>query len=67
MSFRFYKLSGGAWTLVTTRDVFIDALGKAATTFKFTSGGSWYVRTIANPTSYNANSIWSPTERYNVR
>lgn len=67
VSFRFYRLSGGSWTLVTTRDVYIDALGKAATTFKFTSGGSWYVRTIANPTSYNANSVWSPVERYNVR
>ena len=67
VSFRFYRLSGGAWTLVTTRDVVIDALGKAVTTFKFTSGGSWYVRTIANPTSYNANSVWSPVERYNVR
>ena len=67
-SFRFYRLSGGTWTLVTARDVVIDSLGKAATTFKFTSGGSWYVRSIANPTpSYNANSVWSPLERYNVR
>jgi len=68
VTFRFYRLSGGTWTLVTSRDVVIDSLGKAATTFKFTSGGSWYVRSIANPTpSYNANSVWSPLERYNVR
>ncbi len=67
VTFRFYRLSGGAWTLITSRDVIIDVFGKAATTFKFTSGGSWYVRTIANPTSYNANSVWSPLERYNVR
>jgi hypothetical protein len=68
VTFRFYRLSGGTWTLVTSRDVVIDSLGKAATTFKFTSGGSWYARTIANPTpSYNANSVWSPLERYNVR
>ncbi len=68
VSFRFFRLSGGTWTLVTTRDVIINSLGKAATTFKFTSAGSWYVRTIANPTSYNANSVWSlPLERYNVR
>ncbi len=67
VTFRFFRLSGGSWTLVTARDVVIDTLGKAATTFKFTSGGSWYVRTIANPTSYNANSVWSPVERYNVR
>jgi hypothetical protein len=67
VTFRFYRLSGGSWTLVTTRDVIIDVFGKAATTFRFTSGGSWYVRSIANPTSYNANSVWSPVERYNVR
>jgi hypothetical protein len=67
VAFRFYRLSGGTWTLVTTRSVVIDAFGKAATTFKFTTAGSWYVRSIANPTSYNANSIWSPIERYNVR
>jgi hypothetical protein len=68
VTFRFYRLSGGTWTLVTSRDVVIDSLGKAATTFKFTSAGSWYARSIANPTpSYNANSVWSPTERYNVR
>ena len=67
VTFRFFRLSGGTWTLVTSRDVIIDSLGLARTTFKFTSGGSWYVRTIANPTSYNANSVWSPVERYNVR
>ncbi|MBI2763883.1 MAG: hypothetical protein HYX54_09085 [Chloroflexi bacterium] len=67
VSFRFYRLSGGTWTLVTTRNIVIDSLGQAVTTFKFTSGGSWYVRSIANPTSYNANSVWSPVERYNVR
>ncbi len=36
------------------------------TSVKFTSAGSWYVRSIANPTPYNANSVWSPHERYNV-
>ncbi|MBF8290478.1 MAG: hypothetical protein HW391_1446, partial [Chloroflexi bacterium] len=68
VTFRFYRLIGGTWTLVTTRDVTIDALGKAATTFTFPTAGSWYVRSIANPIpSYNANSVWSPIERYNVR
>ena len=68
VTFRFYRLSAGTWTLVTSRDVIIDSLGLARTTFKFTSAGSWYARSIANPTpSYNANSVWSPLERYNVR
>ena len=59
--------SYGIWTRITTRNVFINSLGKASTTFKFSSAGSWYVRSIANPTPYNANSVWSPVERYNVR
>jgi len=67
VSFVFYKRIGGVWTFVTKRDVYIDSLGKASTTFKFTSAGSWYVRSRANPTPYNANSFWSPVERYNVR
>jgi hypothetical protein len=67
VSFVFYRRIGGVWTRITTRNVFINSLGKASTTFKFTSAGSWYVRTIANPTPYNANSVWSPLERYSVR
>jgi hypothetical protein len=67
VSFVFYRRVGGVWTRITTRNVFINSLGKASTTFKFTSAGSWYVRTIANPTPYNANSVWSPLERYSVR
>jgi hypothetical protein len=67
VSFVFYHRVGSFWTLVTRRDVFINSLGKASTTFRFTVAGSWYVRTIANPTPYNANSVWSPLERYRVR
>jgi hypothetical protein len=55
------------WDRVAKRDVIINSLGKASTTFKFTRSGNWYVRTIANPTPYNANSVWSPLERYRVR
>jgi hypothetical protein len=67
VTFRFFRYIGGAWTLVTARDVTIDALGKASTIFKFTTRGSWRVRSVANGTPYNANSYWSPIERYNVR
>jgi hypothetical protein len=67
VSFVLYRKVGSAWTLVTTRNVFIDSFGKASTTFKFTRAGSWYVRSIANPTSFNANSVWSPVELYVVR
>ena len=67
VTFVFYRFSSGAWRLVTSRDVFIDSAGLARTTFKFSSSGSWYVRSVANPTPYNANSLWSPVERYSVQ
>jgi trimeric autotransporter adhesin len=66
VSFSFYRMVSGSWRLIAKRDVYIDALGLARTTFKFTSSGQWYVRSAANPTTYNANSIPSPVERYNV-
>ena len=37
VSFYFYRLSGGSYVLRAKRDVFIDAVGQARTTFKFTS------------------------------
>jgi hypothetical protein len=67
VSFFFYKQVSGVWQLQTKRDVFIDSAGLAKTTFKFTSSGQWYVRSQANPTTYNANSVMTPVERYSVR
>jgi hypothetical protein len=67
VSFVLYKRLSGTWRLVTRREVFINSAGLASTTFRFTSAGSYYVRSIANPTPYNANSVWSPLERYTVR
>ncbi len=67
VTFVFYRQIGSTWTFVTKRDVYINSLGKASTTFKFTRAGGWYVRSIANPTPFNANSVWSPLERYSVR
>jgi hypothetical protein len=66
VSFYFYRKIGSSWVLNAKRDVYINAAGLARTTFKFTSSGQWYVRSAANPTTYNANSIPSPLERYNV-
>ncbi len=67
VSFFFYRYSSGAWRFVTKRDVYIDGAGLARTTFKFTSAGQWYVRSQANPTPYNANSVMTRVERYSVR
>jgi hypothetical protein len=66
VSFYFYRQVGSSWVLKAKRDVYINAAGLARTTFKFTSSGQWYVRSAANPTTYNANSIPSPRERYSV-
>jgi hypothetical protein len=62
-----YRLSGSTWVLSTQRTLTADAAGLASTTFTFSSSGEWYVRSQANPTTYNANSVMSPVERYSVR
>ncbi len=67
VSFYFYRQVSGAWQFVTKRDVYIDGAGLASTTFRFSTAGQWYVRSQANPTPYNANSVLTPVERYSVR
>ena len=66
VTFVFYRLVSGRWTLFAKRDVFINSLGLAKYTWTFSTSGAWYVRSIVNPTVANANSVWSPVERYNV-
>ncbi len=66
--FVFYRrVTGGAWLLVTQRDVVINAFGQASTSWRFPTTGEWYVRSHARPTQYNANSVWGAIERYSVR
>jgi len=66
VTFQFWRLLGGHWVVVTKRDVYVDSRGRASTTWIFSSRGQWYVRAVADPTSTNANSHWSPVERYSV-
>ena len=66
VTFSFFRLSGSTWVLSTQRTVTAAADGRAATTFKFSTSGQWYVRSMANPTTYNANSVMSSIERYSV-
>ncbi len=66
--FVFYRrVTGGAWLLHSQRDVVINAFGQASTTWSFPTTGEWYVRSMARPTPYNANSVWGPLGRYSVR
>jgi hypothetical protein len=62
-----YRRVGSSWRLFTTRDAYVNASGVASYTWTFTARGEWYVRSKANPTTFNANSNWSPIERYSVR
>jgi hypothetical protein len=62
-----YRRLSGTWRLLTTRDAYANASGVASYTWTFATRGEWYVRSMANPTTFNANSQWSPIERYTVR
>lgn len=62
-----YRRVGSSWRLFTTRDAYVNASGVASYTWTFTARGEWYIRSMANPTTFNANSQGSPTERYTVR
>jgi hypothetical protein len=66
--FVFYRRGGdGVWRLYDQRDVVINSLGIAATTWNFPVTGEWYVRSQARPTSYNANSVWGGLQRFSIR
>ncbi len=62
-----YRRVSSGWSLFTTRDAYVNASGIASYTWTFGTRGEWYVRSMANPTTFNANSAWSPVERYSVR
>jgi hypothetical protein len=63
--FVLYKLVNGHWTLSRTVHVTADSSGIARWAWVSTAG-TWYVRSIADPNQFNANSVWSQLERYNV-
>jgi hypothetical protein len=65
--FALYRLVGSRWVLISTRDAVLNASGVARTTYRFSVRGTWAVRVRANPTAQNADSFWSPLERYAVR
>ncbi len=65
--YRVYQLVGRTWILRREATVTADAAGRATLPVSFGTAGSWYVRAIALPTPANANSVWSPLERYAVR
>ena len=66
VTFTFTLYRGGHAVYSGRREVYIDSAGLAKWTWKFGSSGLWYVRAIANPTTTNANSVWSQIEKYYV-
>jgi lysozyme len=67
VTFQFWRLVGSTWVSAAKRDVLADSTGRASTTWRFSQRGQWYVRAVADPTLTNANSVWSPVERYSAQ
>ena len=66
VTYTVYRLLGGRWVLALVRDVTATAAGQAQLAVSFSTRGSFYIRSQAKPTPYNANSVNSPIERYDV-
>jgi hypothetical protein len=66
VNFVVYRLSGGVWQQVFTTTEAVDSSGIARLDVTFGSHASYYVRSQAVPTTLNANSGWSPVERYDA-
>jgi hypothetical protein len=60
-----WRLVSGRWTLFLSEQSDPDVSGTAFLSITFNTG-SWYVRSQAMPTSLNANSVWTPKQRYDV-
>jgi len=66
VAYRLFLLVGRSWVLKRSWTVTPDAAGAARLPVTFGSRGSWMVRAMAAPTAANANSAWSPAQRYDV-
>ncbi len=64
--YRVTRLVGRTWVLQRAVTVTADASGRATLAVTFPTAGAWSVRAMAVPTQANANSVWSPLERYLV-
>ena len=61
-----YQLIGSQWTLIRSETIAVNVAGIAVMNVTFSPKGEFYVRSQAIPTPLNANSGWSPVERYKV-
>jgi hypothetical protein len=66
VTFQIRHRVGSRWVLASTRRVRANSSGRAVLDVTWTAG-SWYVRSMAEPTPVNANSVWTEHLRYDVR
>jgi hypothetical protein len=66
-TFRVYRWSGSAWALYRSVVTTADGSGVASLRWTFGSSGNWFVTSMADPTPYNANSVWAAPLRFDVR
>jgi hypothetical protein len=66
VEYRLYQRIGSSWVLKSSWTVTPDATGLAPLSVTFSTPGIWMVRSMAVPTTTNANSTWSPAQRYDV-
>lgn len=62
-----YRRVGSAWVPYRRISVTANASGRARLVWRFSTPGSWYVRSSARATASNASSAWSVIARYLVR
>jgi hypothetical protein len=65
-TFQLYGWTGSAWALNRTLDVTADASGVATLSVNFKDSGLYYLTAMADPTPYNANSVWTRREEIRV-
>ena len=65
VTYRVYHLVAGRWQLAAERRI-VAPDGIATLRWTFSAAGAWYVRSMAVPTVHNANSAWTPVDRYAV-
>jgi hypothetical protein len=68
VTIQLYRLFGKTWRLQQTITVQPTVAGSAPFILDFgTIATSYYLRAMAQPTAVNANSLWTPNVRYDVK
>jgi hypothetical protein len=66
VTWQIWRLVNNRWTLFSTQKSDPDESGNAYFGVTFNTGG-WRIRSQADPTQLNANSVWTPFETFTVK